>query len=152
MRQLRVYADTSVYGGCYDVEFEEHSRRFFEEVRAGRFRLVLSSTALRELARAPAEVRHVLTDIPAERIEIIEALAEIEALRDAYVEAGVVGAASLLDAEHVAAATVAGVDLIVSWNFKHIVHFGKIRGYQAVNLMRGYPTIGIYTPRQVVEP
>jgi hypothetical protein len=52
---------------------------------------------------------------------------------------------------HVANATVGGADMIVSWNFRHIVHFRKIRGFNAVNLKEGYATLAIYSPREVVE-
>ena len=152
MRRLRVYADTSVFGGCFDEEFAEITVRFFDEVRQGRFRLVVSSTTLRELHRAPEEVRRVVGSIPEAAIETFEVDEEVTALPDAYIESGVVGPASLLDAEHIAAAAVADVDLIVSWNFKHIVNFQKIRGYHAVNLLRGYRQIPIHSPWEVVEP
>jgi hypothetical protein len=72
------------------------------------------------------------------------------ALRDAYINAGVVGYASTEDAEHVAAASVAGADMIISWNFKHIVHYDKIAGYNAVNMSHGYRVIQIFSPREVV--
>ena len=71
-------------------------------------------------------------------------------LRDAYLAAGVVGPSSRNDAEHVALATVARADLIVSWNFKHLVHIDKIRGFNAVNLRDGYPTLEIRSPKEVV--
>jgi hypothetical protein len=70
--------------------------------------------------------------------------------RDAYLAAGVVGAASERDAHHVALASVARADLIVSWNFKHIVHVDKIRMFNAVNLMQGYGLIDIRSPIEVV--
>jgi hypothetical protein len=72
-------------------------------------------------------------------------------LRDAYLAAGVVGPASAADAEHIAAATVAEVDIVVSWNFKHIVHFDKIRGFNGVNSLRGYRPLEIYSPVEVVD-
>ncbi len=150
MRRLRVYADTSVFGGCFDEEFAEITGRSFDEVRQGRFRLVVSTTTLRELQRAPEEVRQVVESIPETSIETFEVDEEVTALRDAYIQSGVVGPASLLDAEHMAA--VADVDLIVSWNFKHIVNFQKIRGYHAVNLLRGYRQIPIHSPWEVAEP
>ena len=75
-----------------------------------------------------------------------------DALRDAYIEAGVVGAESREDAEHVAAASVAEVDILVSWNFRHIVHFDKISGYQGVNMIHGYRPVSIYSPKEVTEP
>lgn len=71
-------------------------------------------------------------------------------LRDAYIQANVVGNASKADAEHVASASVADVDVIVSWNFKHIVHYDKINGYHAVNLLNGYKQIHIFSPKEVV--
>ena len=120
-KPLRVYADTSVFGGCFDTEFEEVSRRFFDEVRQGRIQLVLSDTTLLELTGAPDKVRRVLADLSPTSHERIFLSDEIEQLRDAYLAHGVVGSAAKRDAEHIAAATVADVDLIVSWNFKHIV-------------------------------
>jgi hypothetical protein len=71
-------------------------------------------------------------------------------LHDAYLAAGVVGPGSDDDAQHVANATVARADMIVSWNFKHIVHFQKIRGYNAVNLREGYALLAIHTPTEVI--
>lgn len=88
--------------------------------------------------------------IPPDVIEYIPASDEIDSLSRAYVEAGIIGAESQRDAEHIAAASVADVDLIVSWNFRHIVHYEKIRGYHAVNLMKGYKTIPIHSPREVI--
>ena len=151
-KRLRIYADTSVFGGCFDEEFSAVSRKFFEEVQAGKFLLVVSETTLFELKDAPTEVREVLARLPPELVEIIEAAQEIATLRDAYIEAGVLGEVSIRDASHVAAASVAEVDIIVSWNFKHIVHFEKIRGFHAVNLVKGYRMVEIYSPREVVEP
>ena len=152
MKRLRAYADTSVFGGCFDEEFEGDSRAFFEEVSAGRFVLLVSATTLRELEQAPEEVRQVVADLPDSATETIAQSAEIEQLRDAYVRAGVVGPASVLDAEHIASASVAGADVVVSWNFRHIVHFDKIRGYHAVNLVEGYGRVAIHSPKEVVQP
>lgn len=84
-------------------------------------------------------------------VEIIDLSEEIYSLRDAYLKADVVGPASEADAEHIAAATVAGVDFVVSWNFKHIVHYDKIRGFQAINLLQGYEPIQIFSPKEVVD-
>jgi len=125
-RRLRVYADTSVFGGCLDEEFAEDSQAFFDEISGGRFTLVMASVTLRELLDAPEDVRQILASMSAESVENFADCPEIVELRDAYIEAGVVGPGSLEDAEHVAAASVADVDMIVSWNFRHIVHFEKM--------------------------
>ncbi len=75
---------------------------------------------------------------------------EAKALAKAYVSAGALGKGSSEDAAHVAIATVAGADLLLSWNFRHIVHHEKIRGFHAVNLREGYPLVGIFSPLEVV--
>jgi hypothetical protein len=150
MKRFRVYADTSVFGGCFDDEFADESRRFFTDIKTGRFTLVISATTLRELDQAPNEVQKVLDELPPKNVEIIESSDEITYLRDAYLEAGILNPESLSDAEHIASASVAEVDFVISWNFKHIVHFEKIAGYQAVNLMNGYKEIRIYSPKEVV--
>ena len=150
MKQFRVYADTSVFGGCFDDEFAEESKLLFADIKAGKFALVISATTLGELGRAPDYVQKVLTELPPEGVETIEFCDEIALLRDAYLKAGIVGSENKADAEHIASASVADVDFVVSWNFKHIVHFEKISGYQAVNLMNGYKEIRIYSPKEVV--
>ncbi len=144
---LCVYADTSVFGGCFDDEFKTESVRFFEEVRQGQFILVVSNVTLDELELAPEAVRAILADLPPRQVEIIHTSRESEGLRTAYLEAGVVGPASSNDAAHIAVATVSSVDLVVSWNFKHIVHFEKIGGYEGVNSLRGSQPQDLFTPR-----
>jgi len=151
-KPLRVYADTSVFGGCFDDEFETESVRFFEEVRRGQFVVVVSNVTLDELELAPDPVRGVLADLPPQQVEIVSTSLESDALRNAYLEAAVVGPASSNDAAHIAVATISNVDLVVSWNFKHIVHFEKIGGYEGVNSLHGYRSPRIYSPREVVTP
>lgn len=151
MKKARIYADTSVFGGCFDEEFALPSRRLFQEIISGKYILVVSAVTMRELAEAPEKVRDLLVSIGSENVEVIEQPEEIEHLRDAYLKNGILGDSSAADAEHIAAASVAGVDLIVSWNFKHIVHFDKIRQFHAVNLMQGYHPIPIHTPREVAS-
>ncbi|MCC7291737.1 MAG: PIN domain-containing protein [Phycisphaerales bacterium] len=148
---LRLYADTSVFGGFFDPEFQDSSRRLFTEVKSGRFRVVLSPTTLRELAFAPERVRNLLAELPDQAVEVLAVSEQAESLREAYLEAGVLSLGSQADAEHIAYASVAGVDLIVSWNFKHIVHFDKIRGFHAVNMLRGYAQIPIHSPPEIIE-
>lgn len=101
---------------------------------------------------ADTSVFGVLVDLPPQQVEIVSTSPESDGLRNAYLEAGVVGPASTNDAAHIAVATVSNVDLVVSWNFKHIVHFEKIGGYEGVNSLRGYRSPRIYSPREVVTP
>jgi len=151
MKRFRVYADTSVFGGCFDKEFTKESKRFFADIKAGTYTIVVSTITLAELRRAPENVRQVLAELPQEAIETLELNEQITHLRDAYLAAGILKPENKSDAEHIASASVADVDFVVSWNFKHIVHFEKIAGFQAINLMNGYREIRIYSPKEVVE-
>ena len=145
----RIYTDTSVIGGCEDEEFRDSSRRLVEAFARGELILVLSELALRELETAPDEVRKVLGRVPEVFIESVSLSPEAEELAAAYVEDGALGVGMRADALHIAVATVARVDVLVSWNFRHIVNLKRIHAYNAVNLKRGYPLLEIRTPREI---
>ena len=74
---------------------------------------------------------------------------EVTALAEAYIAAGVLGRASELDARHVATATVARADVLLSWNFKHIVNYDRIRKFNGVNVLNGYSTIDVRSPLEM---
>jgi predicted nucleic acid-binding protein len=147
--RLRIYTDTSVLGGCEDEEFREPSRRLLEAFERGELTLVLSELTVRELETAPKGVRMVIERVPAAHIEALALSREAEELAGAYIEDGAIGAGMRADALHIALATVARVDVLVSWNFKHIVNLKRIHAYNAVNLKRGYPLLEIRNPREV---
>jgi hypothetical protein len=147
--KFRIYTDTSVLGGCEDDEFAEHSIRLLESFMRGERILVVSSLTVQELATAPAEVRRRLASVPEANIETLQLGAEARDLADAYVSAGVLATRMRADAQHIAIASVARVDVLVSWNFNHIVNLQRIHGYNSVNLRKGYPMIEIRSPREV---
>jgi len=149
VRPLRVYLDTSVIGGWADEEFADDSRRLFTLAQSCRLRILVSDVVIAELENAPVEVREALMRIATSAIETVPITVEVLALRDAYLAAGVLGRKWIDDATHVAAATVARADAIVSWNFRHIVRLDKIKAYNAVNLMNGYGVLNILTPAEV---
>ncbi|MDZ4803936.1 MAG: PIN domain protein [Candidatus Eisenbacteria bacterium] len=149
--KIRVYTDTSVLGGCEDEEFAEYSIRLMEAFVTGERVLVLSNLTVQELAAAPADVRRRLAAIPEAHIEALQLDAEARELAETYIAAGVLAASMRADAQHIAIATMARVDVLVSWNFKHIVNLQRIHGYNSVNLRKGYPMIEIRTPREVLS-
>ncbi len=149
--KYRIYTDTSVLGGCEDEEFAEHSVRLIQSFVRGERVLVLSSLTIQELAAAPAEVRSRLASVPEGHIETLQLGLEARDLAEAYMSAGVLPTKMRADAQHIAIATVARVDVLVSWNFKHIVNLQRIHGYNSVNLRKGYPMIEIRTPREVLS-
>jgi len=147
---MKIYADTSIFGGVFDHEFSEPSKQFFVEVDAGRYMLVTSAIVEAEIEPAPEKVRAFFSKY-AKTAYIAVANQEALDLQTSYIHSGVVTENSLEDALHVSVATVSGCDLIVSWNFKHIVHFDKIPKYNAVNVLNGYGHIGIYSPLEVIH-
>jgi predicted nucleic acid-binding protein len=151
MSTSRIYIDTSVIGGCFDVEFAEYSNRLFQAFYTKRWVAVVSDITLNELLNAPQRVRTQLDTIPESAIERVRLDEEANELAQKYLAAGILKTAQLTDAQHIAIATLERVDVIVSWNFKHIVNLNKIRGFNSINIREGYPLLEIRTPREVIE-
>lgn len=151
MRRIRVYVDTSVFGGTQDEEFKVASERFFEQVKQGKYLVVVSEIALHEVSESPANVQSVLVNLSHESIVKVPASVEDEAktLAEAYIAAGILGNANRADAMHVAVATVARADIILSWNFRHIVNYERIQQFNGVNAINGYSRMEIHSPLEM---
>jgi predicted nucleic acid-binding protein len=149
MKKLRVYIDTSVIGGCLDDEFSLESNQLIEAIKQEKFILLMSDIIVSELINAPQAVKDILLSIPQRVIEVVKITPEVLQLRDAYINEGVVTSKSINDATHVAAATIARADAIISWNFKHIVRLDKMKGYNQINLLNGYGILTIISPLEV---
>lgn len=147
----RIYTDTSVVGGCLDEEFRTYSTQLFGRFRAGLDILVLSDLTLAELEGAPPQVREILQTVPEEALEEVTFDPAASELAQEYLTAGVIGSVHLLDARHIATATVRRVDVLVSWNFKHIVNLDRIHGYNSVNLRLGYALLEIRSPQEALR-
>ena len=150
-KKLNLYIDTSVIGGYYDVEFEEETKILFDSILNNEFHVFYSSVTEDELINAPKKVRELLDLIPNENKTRIELSEEAVMLGDTYITENVVGKTSREDCFHIALATIHNADILVSWNFKHIVNVIKIRGYNAVNLKLGYSTIDIRSPKEIIN-
>ena len=146
----RLYFDTSVFGGVYDEEFEEISNLLFEKVRLGQIVCVYSDLSETELQNAPQRVRQYFADLPKEHLQFVEVTEEAYELAQKYIDENVVGKTSTDDCKHIATATINKVDILVSWNFKHIVNVFRIRGYNSINLRLGYTQLDIRSPKEIV--
>ena len=149
-KKLRIYVDTSVVGGCLDEAFREASVKLLSLFISGDAVFLMSNLLVQELSPAPLEVQHVLDNLPVANVERLDISDEALQLQAFYINELVVGPACANDALHVALATVAHADVIVSWNFKHIVHLDKMRGFNAINLREGYPQLTILSPLEVI--
>ena len=147
----RVYIDTSVVGGQFDKEFSDDTVPFFNAVTNGQIIIIVSDLLEAELFRAPQHVRDFLAALPSLQIENIRLTQEAAELADQYILAKVVGQTSRADCQHIAMATTAKADVLVSWNFKHIVNLDKIRGYNGINYQLGHNMIEIRTPKEIIN-
>jgi hypothetical protein len=146
----RLYFYTSVFGGVFDSEFEEISSLLFERVRLGKIICVYSDLSEAELSEGPERVKNHFLNLPKKYLEFVEVTEEAYILAEKYVKEKVVGRTSLDDCRHIATATISKVDYLVSWNFKHIVNVFRIRGYNSINLRKGYIQLDIRSPKEIV--
>lgn len=151
MKRQRIYLDMSVIGGCLDPEFAPWSKGLLRDFREGTFTPVVSEVVAAEIEPAPEAIQAIYREVVSLGGEVLPISSEAEALARAYLEHGIVPERFGADALHIAVATVGGVDLLVSWNFKHIVRFDRIRMFNAVNRESGYKEIEIYSPREVTS-
>ena len=151
MHKQRIYIDTSVIGGCFDEEFSEWSNKLFDEFICGNKLAVISETTNAELQNAPIFVQNRIFDIPQEYLEIVKINDDIDFLAKKYFDYEAISPKNKEDALHIATASFYKVNVLVSWNFKHIVNLRRINLYNAVNLIFGYSNLEIRSPREVLE-
>lgn len=149
MERLRIYVDTSVLGGCFDQEFAVWSNGLVRDFRAGRFLPVLSDVTAAEVQSAPETVREIHQELLLLAGTVLPVTSQALALVAAYETRGILGRRFRADMLHIALATLAEVDALVSWNFKHIVRLDKIRLFNAVNAELGCKALSILSPREV---
>jgi len=149
MKVLRIYIENSVIGGYFDEEFKEHTRKLFDKFKEGIYKPVISSHVIAELENgAPDHVKENLKTVDYEEHIVNN---EMLKLAEKYMEQKIVSENYYGDALHIAVATVIGVDVLVSWNFKHIVNLNRIKLFNSVNLREGYGILEIRSPREVIE-
>ena len=150
MHALSLYLDTSVIGGYYDAEFMADTRALWRLREAGRYRFITSQLVFQEIAGAPERVRELMraTFTPD---DVLERTAEVEELAQAYLAQKVVPPNYDDDARHVAVCTIARLEYLVSWNFKHLANVRRESGFNAVNLLQGYPSLRIVAPTFLIH-
>ncbi|WP_310992967.1 PIN domain-containing protein [Aequorivita marina] len=151
MKKQRIYLDTSVYGGYFDDEFQEFTKPLFERINKSEFTIIFSTMLEGELELAPEKVRKLVREIENEDTEFVEETNDAVELATEYISENVVGKISYPDCLHIALATINQVDLLISWNYKHIVNIQRIRGYNSINIKNGYKPLEIRSPRDLMD-
>jgi predicted nucleic acid-binding protein len=150
MKKQRIYFDSSVFGGYFDKEFEEFTKPLYDRINNGEFKVLLSAVLQRELEPAPEKIIKLITELKIEFTEFLEENDEAVDLATEYITGKVVGPTSYADCLHITLATINRADLLVSWNFKHIVNIERIRGYNSINIKNGYKQLEIRSPRDLM--
>jgi predicted nucleic acid-binding protein len=148
MKKLRIYVDSSVFGGCFDKEFEKGSNGLYEMFEREEAIALISPVVITEIEPAPEHVKKKMLDLV--NSEVLEINQEIIALTDLYLKENIVTQKYYNDAMHIAIGTYYKADLLVSWNFKHIVNYRRIHLFNSVNMREGYSVLEIRTPMEVI--
>ena len=147
----RIYLDTSGFGGYFEPEFELWTKVLFDRISKGKFKILISRLTDIELENAPQKVQDLANTLPKENVEWLDITAQAVQLAGSYIDEKVIGQTSQSDCIHIAIATLNYADVLVSWNFKHIVNHLRIRGYNAVNFKYGHKILDIRSPREILE-
>ena len=156
MSELSIYLDSSVWNYLFNdhvPDLQEQTRVLFDRLRSDRLvHVYLSDVVLQELGNAPAQrgalLADVLREIKPSRLELdLESIA----LAQAYVNHGILATGHLADARHVAIATVAQLDGLVSWNYRHLVNRRRREAFNGANAIMGFLAIEIIAPPDVFD-
>ena len=147
----RIYIDTSVVYGALSQKFGQDTEPFWNAFQRGEIIIIVSDVLDDEMERAPQHVREFYQELPESQIERVVTTDESDRLAAQYIAENVVGQSSMNDCRHIALATINHADVLVAWNFKHIVNDNRIRGYNGVNMKLGYSQINIRTPYEVIN-
>jgi hypothetical protein len=151
IKRQRIYIDRSIVGGFFDKIFENETKMLFQRLENKEIIFVVSEVLSDELVDAPERVRTLLDNYSDDYFEKVPLTNEAKELADKYIAEKVVGSTSLDDCRHIALATINNVDVLASWNFRHIVNLKRIIGYNAVNLKNGYKTLEIRNPKELIN-
>lgn len=152
MKKLRIYLDTSVISYLDQQDAPERmaeTHQLWERIKAGQFDVVISDVTVAEIMKCAPSKQDMLFgylgEIEYSKVEVEKDDAAIE-IATRLVDLGVLHQKSYDDCQHIAAAITSGSDVIVSWNFKHIVNHRTMMGVKAVTALEGYDDLFIYTP------
>lgn len=156
MENLRIYVDSSVWNALFDDHaptIQTETALFFAMLAKERgAHVYVSDVVLAELGEAPSarlgRLGELLERVGPIRLELDE---ESGDLADAYIAHGVVTPGHLADARHVAIATVAGIKVLTSWNYRHLVNRRRRDAFNGVNAIRGYRPLEIISPPEVFD-
>jgi len=155
IRRLKIYLDTSVLGGIFDIEDSQRMKivqQCLKKIKRGDFEVFISRLTIQELMDAPLEIKEKLIKIVEDiQPKILEETEESLEIAEAYINEGIIPEKFRDDARHIAIVSFYEIDFLVSWNYHHMVNIKVKKLVNAINLRLGYKLIEIVPPEEVVE-
>ncbi|MCL1793933.1 MAG: type II toxin-antitoxin system VapC family toxin [Oscillospiraceae bacterium] len=155
MKKLKVYLDTSVVSHLFADDTPgkmEDTNKLWEDFKADKYDIYISALTAEEIQKCSEPKRTLMTDKLGEiDFQVLEETDEINNLADEYVNSGVLPKKSTDDCLHMAYAVVTNCDIIISWNFKHLVNYRTINKVKVVNTVNHYKEISIISPTMLLE-
>ena len=155
MRKFKVYLDTSVVSYLYQVDALEKMQNtldLWELFKNKVYEVYISDIVIREISGCNEEKLKILLDhLDQIDYNIIETDEDTVELAGKFIDFGILKQKSFDDCQYIAAAILAGCDIITSWNFKHIVNVKTVRGVKVITTLEGYKDLLIYPPSVLIE-
>jgi len=155
MEKLKLYLDTSVISHLFAEDTPEKmadTNRLWQDFIDGKYEIFVSTTTLEELGRCPEPKRgQMITKLDEIKINILEESGKTGELLEEYLKNHVLSPKNIDDCSHIAFAVVYNCDIIVSWNFKHLVNYKTVNKVKIVNAMKSYKEISIISPTMLIE-
>ena len=150
MRKQKIYLDTSVVSYLHQEDAPEKMKdtlKLWEILKKGRYEVCISNIVMNEIQECSEEKLHRLLDY-LNQIDytMVKADEDTVELAGKFIDFGILRQKSFDDCQHIAAAILAGCDIISSWNFKHIVNVKTARGVKTITTLEGYKDLMIYPP------
>ena len=155
MKKLKIYLETTVFNFVFaddSPDKKQDTIKLFEEIEQGKYIPYTSDYVLQELLKAEEMKTKQMVDLIEQyKVILLEANDNAKALANKYVSENIIPEKYITDGLHIAVATINDLDIIVSYNFKHIVKLKTIIGCESINLREGYKRIAIHSPTEVIE-
>ena len=155
MKKQKIYLDTSVISYLHQEDAPEKMRdtlKLWEILKKGRYEICISNIVMNEIYECGKEKLRILLEY-LNQIDYTMVMVDEDTIELAgkFIDFGILRQKSFDDCQHIAAAILAGCDVITSWNFKHIVNVKTARGVKIITTMEGYKDMLIYPPSALIE-
>lgn len=155
MQKLKVYLDTSVISYLYQEDAQEKMQdtlQLWERFKAQQYEVYISDIVINEISGCTEEKLNILMDY-LNQIEyhLIITDEDTVGLAEKFIDFRILKQKSFDDCQHIASAILSGCDIIISWNFKHIVNIKTIRGVKVITTLEGYKDLLIFPPSALLE-